>query len=157
MPNLETVTDIRSQKQALTDQLDGAMRGSAVMMILFAAVIFFGSILNGTLIAIAERTREIATFSALGYFDRETGRLFFRENLLTNLTGTLLGLPLGTVMLHSIMIGFQTDAYSLPAALRPISYLYTLVLALVFVIVAQLSVYRNMNQINRVEALSLKE
>ncbi|MFC1765295.1 ABC transporter permease [Planctomycetota bacterium] len=157
MPNLETVTDIRSQKQALTKQFDGAMRASATIMILFAAVIFFGSILNGTLIAIAERTREIATFSALGYFDRETGRLFFRENLLTNMLGALLGLPLGAAMLHGIMIGFQTDAYSIPAALRPISFLYTLILAFVFVFIAQLSVYRNMQQINRVEALSLKE
>ncbi len=157
MPNLETVTDIRSQKRALTQQFDGAMRASATIMILFAAVIFFGSILNSTLIAIAERTREIATFSALGYFDRETGRLFLRENLLTNVCGTLLGLPLGTVMLYAIMLGFQTDAYSIPAALRPVSYLYTLILAVFFVAVAQLSVYRNMRQINRVEALSLKE
>ena len=57
MPNLETVTDIRSQKKALTDQFDGAMRVSAVIMILFAAVIFLGAILNGTLIAISERQR----------------------------------------------------------------------------------------------------
>ena len=57
MPGLETVTDLTEQKQALTKQLDGAMRSTAVVMIIFAAVIFFGTILNGTLIALSERQR----------------------------------------------------------------------------------------------------
>jgi len=157
MPDLETVTDIRKQKKALVKQFEGAMRSSAFIMILFAAVIFFGSILNSTLIAIAERQREIATFSAIGYHDRETARLFFRENLLINVTGALVGLPLGALMLKGIMMGFQTDAYSFPAVLGPHSYLYTVVLAAVFVFISQLSVHRNMRQINRVEALSMKE
>ena len=34
---------------------------------------------------------------------------------------------------------------------------YLIVMAVLFVVVAQLSVYRNMRSINRVEALSLKE
>jgi putative ABC transport system permease protein len=157
MPNLETVTDIRTQKQVLVEKLDAAMRSSAIIMILFAAVIFFGAILNGTLIAIAERQREIATFSAIGYFDRETAQLFFRENLVTNLIGTVIGLPLGTMMLFGTMAAFQTDAYSIPGALRPISYLYTCILAVLFVTAAQWVVRRNMKRINRVEALSLKE
>ena len=93
----------------------------------------------------------------MGYHDRETGRLFLRENLLTNLAGTLIGLPLGVWMLVGSMAGFETDAYSFPAILRPVSYLYTLLLAVVFVWCTQWVVHRDMRQINRVEALSMKE
>jgi putative ABC transport system permease protein len=157
MPQLEAVTDLREQKQALVRQFNGAMRSSAVIMIGFAAVIFFGAILNATLISIAERRREIATFGAMGYHGGEIGRLFLRENMLTNVSGTLVGLPLGWAMLHGSMQAFQTDAYGFMAALRPVSLVYTVALAVLFVASTQWAVYRNINRMDKVEALSVKE
>ena len=157
MPNLETLTDLGEQKSALNKQLNGAMRVSAVIMIVFAAVIFLGAILNGTLIALSERRREMATFRTMGYFDKEVGRLFLRENLLNTLIGSLIGLPLGYLMLVASMKGFVSDAYSFPAALDPLSYIYTMVLAVIFVLISQVVVMRNIQKQNWVEALSLKE
>ena len=157
MPGLETVTDLTEQKQALTKQLDGAMRSTAVVMIIFAAVIFFGTILNGTLIALSERQREMATFRTMGYTENEVGRLFLRENLVNNVMGSLIGLPLGHAMLVGAMKGFETDAYAFPAALAPISYVYTVVLAICFVLLSQIIVVRSLRAQNWVEALSLKE
>ena len=156
-PELDGVTDIRKQKRALQAQFDGAMRGTAVVMIVFAAVIFFGSILNSTLIAMAERRREIATFSALGYRDRETADLFLRENLVTNLTGALIGLPLGYLMLRATMVSFQTDSYSFPASVSASSYVYTLALATLFVALAQIAVYRGLRRLDRVGSLNVQE
>ncbi len=157
IPGLEAITDLGEQKEALNSQLDGAMRASALVMILFAAVIFFGAILNGTLIAISERRREMATFRTMGYFNYEVGRLFLRENLLTTLCGSLIGLPLGHWMLVASMKGFVTDAFSFPATLAPMSYMYTLILAIIFVLISQIFVMRNLRNQNWVEALSLKE
>ncbi len=157
MPGLESLTDLGEQKEALNDQLNGAMRASAVLMILFAAVIFFGAILNGTLISISERRREMATFRTMGYFEHEVGRLFLRENLVNNIIGTIIGLPLGHWMLVASMKGFVTDAYNFPATLAAISYVYTLVLAIGFVLLSQVVVVRNLRKQNWVEALSLKE
>ena len=133
------------------------MMTSATIMILFASVIFFGTILNATLIGIAERRREIATFGAIGYHHHEISRIFLRENLLTNLIGTLIGLPLGYLMLRSIMTSLQTDSYAFAAALEPLSLLYTLILAIAFVLVSQIVVIRSIRALNRVEALSSKE
>ena len=157
MPELESLTDLGEQKEALNRQLNGAMRVSAVVMILFAAVIFFGTILNGTLVAIAERRREIATFRTMGYYDSEVARLFLRENLVNNILGTLFGLPLGYWMLKTSMQGFVSDAYSFPATLMPASYLYTMILAIGFVLLSQRVVTRSLKNQNWVEALSLKE
>ena len=157
MPNLENLTDLGEQKKALYKQLNGAMRVSAIIMIVFAGVIFFGAILNGTLIAISERSREMATFRAMGYFDKEIGRLFLRENLVNNLIGSFIGLPLGYWMLNASMKGFVSDAYSFPAVLSSYSYMYTMVLAILFVFVSQIVVMKNLKKQNWVEALSLKE
>ncbi len=157
MPGLETLTDLGEQKEALNRQLNGAMRVSAVIMIVFAAVIFFGAILNGTLIAITERQREMATFRTMGYYNSEVGRLFLRENLLNNVIGTLIGLPLGHWLLVVTMEGFATDAYSFPATMNALSYLYTLLLAIGFVLISHFFVMRKLKRQNWVEALSLKE
>ena len=157
MPGLETVTDLGEQKQALVKQLEGAMRSSAVVMIIFAAVIFFGAILNGTLISISERRREMATFRTMGYYESEVGRLFLRENLVNNVLGSLLGLPLGYAMLVGAMKGMANDAYVFPATIEPISYVYTVVLAVAFVLLSQIVVVRSLRAQNWVEALSLKE
>lgn len=157
MPGLEVLTDLGEQKQALNYQLDRAMRSSAVIMILFAAVIFFGAILNGTLIAISERSREMATFRTMGYYEGEVARLFLRENMVTNVFGTLVGLPLGYGLLIGSMQMFVTDAYSFPAKLDTVSYFYTVGLAILFVLLSQGIVRRTLRKQNWVEALSLKE
>jgi len=157
MPGLESITDLAEQKDALNKQLNGAMRAMAVIMIIFAAIIFFGTILNGTLIALSERRREMATFRTMGYYSREVSRLFLRENMVNNILGTLIGLPLGYWLLVISMEGFVTDAYSFPALVSFESYLYTILLAILFVLISQLVVIRNLRKMNWVEALSLKE
>lgn len=157
MAKLETLTDLGEQEKALNKQFDGAMRAMAVMMIFFAGVIFFGAILNGTLIAISERRREMATLRTMGYYNYEVGRLFLRENLLTNIIGTLFGLPLGYWLLVSSMKAFETDAYSFPASLSNASYVYTLLLAVLFVLLSHLFVIKKLRGQNWVEAMSLKE
>lgn len=157
MPGLESITDLGEQKEALKKQLNGAMRIMAVVMIFFAAIIFFGTILNGTLIALSERQREMATFRTMGYYNREVSRIFLRENLFNNILGTLIGLPLGYWLLVTSMKGFVTEAYSFPAALSSESYLYTILLAILFVLLSQIVVIRNLRKMNWVEALSIKE
>lgn len=157
MPGLETVSDLGEQKKALVKQLNGAMRSTAVVMIIFAAVIFFGTILNGTLIALSERQRETATFRTMGYYENEVGRLFLRENLVNNVIGALIGMPMGYAMLVGTMQGLATDAYAFPAALAPVSCLYTLFLTVCFVLLSQIVVKRSLRAQNWVEAMSLKE
>ncbi|MFH1985237.1 MAG: FtsX-like permease family protein [Pseudomonadota bacterium] len=157
MPGLEALSDLGDQKRALVKQLDGAMRGTAVVMIIFAAVIFFGTILNGTLIALSERQRETATFRTMGYYENEVGRLFLRENLINNVIGTLVGMPLGHVMLTVMMKGMATEAYAFPAALAPMSFVYTLALTICFVLLSQIVVVRSLRAQNWVAAMSLKE
>lgn len=157
LPGIEGITDITSQKSAMVHQQDSLMGYAALAMIGVAAVIFLGTILNTTLITISERLRDIATFRTMGYFASEVAGQFLKENLIINLLGTVVGIPLGYLMLTSTMDSFATDAYSMSAVLYPISILYTILLTVLFVLIAQRVVIRKINTLNWVEALSLKE
>ena len=65
------------------------------LLLLFAGVIFFSSMLNTSLIGLAERRREVATLRVMGYTEYQVGGYFLRESMLVNSLGTLLGLPVG--------------------------------------------------------------
>ena len=156
-PKVQSVGDVNIQKRAMTQQFDNAMLGMAVGMIVFAGVIFFGSILNGSLISISERQREIATFRVLGYQPTEVSAIFLRENLLTNLIGTIIGLPIGYLLLFGMMVQFSNDAYSMPSVITPASYAWTFVLAILFVLGAQWMIHRSIGKLVWQEALSMKE
>ena len=45
------------------------------LLVLFAGVVFFGSILNASLVSLAERQREVATLRVLGYGPWQIGSL----------------------------------------------------------------------------------
>lgn len=156
-PKLESLTVILESKNAIKVQMTGAMQGMAMVMILFAGVIFFGSILNGSLIAIAERRREIATFRVLGYRSKEIGGMFIRENMLVNLTGAVLGLPIGYWMLAGLATQYTNDAFTMPVLVHGRSWAGTIVLALLFVLVSHYFVQRSINRLHWEEALAMKE
>jgi len=157
MPGLASLTDLAEQKKAMTNQMDNSMYVMAVIMIFFSAVIFFGAILNGTLISLSERRRETATFRSMGYFEHEVAGRFLRENMIMNLTGTMLGFPIGYWLLLLSMQEFSTDVYSFPAKLAPVSLLYTLILTIIFVLLCQLVVRHILKNENWLTAMNLKE
>ena len=67
---------------------------------LFAGIVFFGSILNASLVSLAERQREVATLRVLGYGPWEIGSLLLRESMITTARGHVLGMPLGYLLTH---------------------------------------------------------
>ena len=58
-------------------------------------MIFFASLLNTSLIGLAERRREVATLRVLGYGAWQIGGFFLRESMIINVLGTLLRLSAG--------------------------------------------------------------
>jgi putative ABC transport system permease protein len=156
-PEIESIANTLREKQLLQEQFDGSLRGTAVVMILFAGIIFFGSILNGALISLEERKREIATLKVLGYTDPAIGSLFLREILLTNLSGTVLGIPLGYLGLLGLVKAFENDLYAFPGVVHPLSCLGTLLLALLFVLLSYGVLYRSLRRLPWQDALNVKE
>ena len=127
------------------------------LIVLFAGVIFFGSLLNASLVNLAERQREVATLEVLGYTPWQVGGHFFRESMLVNLAGTALGMPLGYLLTWLIAFGFNTELIRIPLVAPPGVWIWTLVLSATFAVAAHLVVQRAICQMDWLEAAKTKE
>lgn len=126
-------------------------------LVVFAGVIFFSSLLNMSLISLAERRREVATFRVLGYTDWQVGGLFLRESMVVNFLGTLLGLPLGYGLSYSMTIVYDTEMFRFPLVSPPRVWIYAIALAFVFAMAAHAMVQRNVSKLDWLEASKTKE
>ena len=128
------------------------------LLILFAGIVFFGSIVNSSLVSLAERQREVATFRAMGYGPWEVGGLFLRENLVVNMCGTLLGLPFGYFLVVLTSLAYeQNDLIRLPVVSAPWVWTTTIVLSIVFALMAHAVVQWRVHRLDFREALNVKE
>ena len=128
------------------------------LLVLFAGIVFFGSIVNSSLVSLAERQREVATFRAMGYGPWEVGGLFLRESLIVNLCGTLLGLPFGYSLVALTSLAYaQNDLIRLPVVSAPWVWLSTVALSIMFALMAHSVVQWRVHGLDFREALNVKE
>ena len=124
-----------------------------LVVILCAAGLAFIVLYNLTNINITERIREIATVKVLGFFHRETETYVFRENMILTAIGSLVGLGLG-VLLHSfVMEQIKVDMVSFATIIKPISYVYSVVLTFVFYFLVNRVMAVKLDRINMAESL----
>lgn len=156
-PDLSGLSDVTVQKIKMKEDFIAKMKAMTVVMIIFAAVIFFGSIINSAMVSFSERNREIATFRIIGYRPLEIGDIFLREIALVNLTGTLIGLPLGYAMLSGMSKMFRNDMYSMPCRISFVSWVYAALLGMMFIFAAYWIIQLVINRMKWAEALQMRE
>lgn len=127
------------------------------LICVFAGVIFLSSLLNTSLISLAERRREVATLRVLGYTEWQVGGLFLRESMTINLIGTLLGLPLGWALSKYLAIVYNTDMFRFPLVTPPRVWLGAIGLGIVFALIAHAIVQRTINRLDWLDASKTRE
>lgn len=157
LPALEAVTSRPDMVASLEETLLQNMWVFIGMLILFAGIVFFGSILNASLVSLAERQREVATLRVLGYGPWQIGGLMFRESMIVTLIGTLLGMPLGYLLAVGTSIAYDTEVFRFPVVASTSTWIWTVVLAVVFATGAHLIVQRTIHTMDWLEALKAKE
>ncbi|MHC4413806.1 MAG: ABC transporter permease [Planctomycetota bacterium] len=157
LPAVQAISDNDETKETLVRMLLDTMKISITALIAFAAAIYFGSILTTSLVAIAERRRDVATLLVIGYEKRQVGGIFLRESLVVNTIGSLLGLPLGLWLILVIIEQYETEVYRMPLVLEPTSFVLTIGLGVAFTILAQGLVQRAVNRLDWLEALNARE
>jgi len=157
-PAIESLTARKDMIDNLVETLIQNQYVFIVMFVLFAGIVFFGSVVNSSLVSLAERQREVATFRAMGYGPWAIGGLFLRENLLVNSVGTVMGLPFGySLILFTSWAYEQNDLIRLPVVSAPWVWIATVVLSLIFTLCAQAVVQRRVHRMDYLEALKVKE
>ena len=141
--------DFRSRVATMMQSL----RYIVLVVVLGAAALAFIVLYNLTNINITEREREIATIKVLGFYDGETNRYVFRENIILTVLGALLGLPMGT-LLHAYVMGqIKIDLMCFDVRVAPLSYLFSAALTLVFGLLVNLALRRKIRTIDMSQAL----
>ncbi len=157
MPAVQSVTSRRQIIRHLTDTLLNNQFVLVIVIIGFSGVIFFGSIINASMVNLAERQSEVATLVALGYSPWQIGGGFFRESLITSIIGSVVGLPLGYMLMWLTAWSYNNDLLRVPVVSEPWIWWVTPLLALSFALAAQVVVQWNILRMNYTEALKTQE
>lgn len=123
------------------------------VIIVCAAGLAFIVLYNLTNINITERIREIATIKVLGFYKKETASYIFRENLILTFLGALLGLVLGKYFHMFVMSQIKVDQVAFDVRILPQSYVYSLLLTLLFAWFVNFVMGRKLERISMTESL----
>ena len=133
------------------------LQGIVIIIIISAGILAFVVVYNLTNINIGERIREIATIKVLGFYNDEVASFVYRENIILAVIGSLAGLLLGTVLHRFIMTSIEQNGIMFGYHIEPISYLYSFIITLGFVLLVLLVMYRRLKKIPMVESLKSVE
>ncbi len=157
IPALQSIAGRRDMVRTLDETLVNNQRVIIDVILLFSGIVFFGSILNSSLISLAERQREIATLRVLGYGPWEIGSLLFRESMIATLIGTLVGMPLGYLLTVVTAATYASDMFRLPIITTPEIWLQTLAFAIVFALLSHFAVQYAVHKMDWLDALKAQE
>jgi putative ABC transport system permease protein len=157
VPALQAFNERASNVKNLMETLVNTQDIFIGLMTLFAGVIFFASLLNTSLIGLAERRREVATLRVVGYSPWQIGGFFLRESMIINVLGTLIGFPLGYGLVWYLTYVYDTEMFRFPLVVPPSVLVKTFALAIVFGLAAHVFVQREIHGMDWREALNVKE
>lgn len=130
----------------------------SIFIIVLAAVMSIAVIYNITVINIYEKKRELASLKVMGFTKKEIRSSVYSENIIVGIISIIIGLPLGRFLARYIMGYFYTtDAYSFPVVTFTPSYIYTVLLIIIFILSAQLLLRKRIDNIDMVEVLKVRE
>lgn len=128
-----------------------------VVLIVSAGMLAFVVLYNLNTVNIAERKRELATLKVLGFYDGEVAEYVYRENIILTFIGALVGTGLGNILHRFIIETVEVDSAMFGRQINLPSYMYSLVLTIVFSLLINGVMYFKLEQIDMVESLKSVE
>ena len=128
-----------------------------VIIIGSAALLAFIVLYNLTNINIQERMNEIATIKVLGFYPKEVYDYVFRENIFLALIGSSVGLVFGVVLHQYVIRTVEIDQTMFYRQLDTMSYVFAFILTMLFTMIINRIMRRNLDQIDMIESLKSVE
>lgn len=131
----------------------GSVLFAVSIMVLFAIVLGIAIVFNSSVISFAERQREIATLRVIGFTGGEVSNLLFKEIIMQCLIGILLGLPFGRMLAEGYVKSANTDLYTFPAIVYPLTYVFATVGGIIFTLLAHKLALKGLKKLDLVASL----
>ena len=145
-----------------TDKLRNSFGFDLINAVVLLLIVMAGSLAFVVLFTlsntnISERVRELATIKVLGFFDKEVYQYVNKETLILTLIGILIGLPAGRILSGLLLSSLVMPSIHFAVYIKPVSYLISATLTLLFAIINNMITNRSLDKINMVEALKSVE
>jgi len=157
LPGLQAVGARPDMVRSLEETILKTLWVSIGMLVMFAGMVFFGSIFNASMVSLAERQREVATLRVLGYGPWMIGSLLLRESMIVTTFGTALGMPLGYFWTVLAAISYESEMFRFPVVSSAGTWIWTAVLAVLFGLAAHLCVQWTIHRMDWLDALKASE
>ncbi|MBQ8403819.1 MAG: ABC transporter permease [Clostridia bacterium] len=153
---ITSVTQLGTMENNITEALT-CLNYIIWLVVFFSGALAFIVIFNLTNINIAERRREIATVQVLGFYPKETESYVLKENLILSVIASIIGLPLGKLFHLAVMSMVKIDLITFNNTVEPISYFVAFVLSVLFAVIVNQFMKRQINKVNMAESLKAVE
>ncbi len=124
---------------------------------LLAGSIAIGVVYNSARIALAERSRELASLRVLGFHRAEVSYILLGEIAVLTLVAIPVGFVLGHGLCTYMATAFQTDLFRIPIIIEPRTYSYSAGVVLVASVLSGLIVRRRVDHLDLVAVLKTRE
>ncbi len=124
-----------------------------ILIIFLSGALAVIVIYNLTDININERIREMATLRVLGYRRREVLMYILREIFFMSVIGILIGLGIGVFLHWFVVVNIGSVGLLFSTAISWQSYVYSILIAMVFVTIVTMCFYPKIKKINMAESL----
>ena len=133
------------------------MNNIVYLIILFSSFLAITVLYNLTIININERKREIATLKVLGFRDREVSSYVYRETIIMTIVGIIVGIFLGFSLNAFILMIAETDEILFIKTIKPLSYVLSFIIIIVFSIIVQVITYFILKKVDMIDSLKSVE
>ena len=121
------------------------------------SIISFGVVYNSARIALAERSRELASLRVLGFTKNEASYILLGEIALLTLLALPLGAGFGYLLAWFLSESFTTELYQIPLVIELKSYGYACAVVAGASLISGILVDRDIGKLDLVAALKTRE
>ena len=154
--SISGVSFVSKSVKTINSMID-ALGMITIVLIISSALLSFVVLYNLSNVNISERLREIATIKVLGFYDNEVNAYIYRETIAITVFGAFFGLGAGILLHHAIMRMIALKAVSFGTVIRPVTYVYSFLLTILFSVIVSLFVNIKLKRIPMVESLKSVE
>lgn len=148
------------RKESVIEMFNSLMESYKYMQwifVVFGVISGFAVVYTSSTIIFSERERELSSLRVIGMTRPEVFRIIALEQWLIAISAWIIGIPVTFGLRWIIAQGMSTDLFTIPYSIDLWSFEVGLAVAVLSVIVAQISVYRKISRLDMVEVLKERE
>jgi putative ABC transport system permease protein len=157
MPSVAGVTQRENAIRAFNELMDETMLLFTLFIMFMAGSIAFAVVYNNARIALAERSREMATLRVLGFTRGETSFILLGELMLLTLLALPLGFLFGIGLIWLLIMSIETDLYRIPMIISADTFALAAAVVLVATLISAWLISRRAARLDMVSALKAAE